>query len=156
MTQQRVCRHVLTVQIHALNLLPPLPPSLPSLSLSPFGLFLSLTGFFSTQAKDQLCIQQAMQEKAEMERQHEVEVTTLSSNLGVVRLELETTRRRRKELEDSSILWQRKIEGVPQSNCCIIFLAAMHCFLVYVKHLLVGNPVWLAMKQTLSLKYVAF
>lgn len=45
------------------------------------------------------------------EKEHEVETRTLSSNLGTLRFELETMKRRVKEMDNTSSFQQKKIEG---------------------------------------------
>ena len=50
-------------------------------------------------------------EKVNKERQHQVEMKTLSGNLGTVRLELETMKRRLREMEGNATLQKQKADG---------------------------------------------
>ena len=50
-------------------------------------------------------------EKVDKERQHQVEMKTLSGNLGTVRLELETMKRRLREMEGNATLQKQKADG---------------------------------------------
>lgn len=51
------------------------------------------------------------QGKLESEHRHQTEVKTLSGNLGTVRMELETMRRRCKDMENNSTMQQKKFSG---------------------------------------------
>ena len=61
------------------------------------------------------------QEKLESERRHQMEVKTLSGNLGTVRMELETMRRRCKDMENNNALQRKKAEGMLHGNSTSIF-----------------------------------
>ena len=61
-----------------------------------------------------MSVQRLTKEMSENERRHDVEVSTLSSNLGTVRLELEAVRKRGREMEATASSQQKKISGMKQ------------------------------------------
>lgn len=54
-----------------------------------------------------------------MKTQYDREVKTLSSNLGTVRFELETMKRKGREMEDNRIMQQRNFDGKYIMPCLV-------------------------------------
>lgn len=50
-------------------------------------------------------------EKSENNKQYQSEIKTLSGNLGTLRFELETMKKRVREMEDNASIAQKRIQG---------------------------------------------